>query len=182
LGVRTDSTGAYGGAVLIEAPAVPRRPRRAWRVGREARLAYAVLAPTVLVILFLVAYPFFAAIYLSLQNKMVGAPGRFVGLSNYAELFRDEVFLRTAWNSVVYTVVAVALKFVIGLTMALILDQERRYNKTSRPSPTSSRSSRSTSSPSRRASRRARSSTPPSPTSRCRTSSPPPSRRATPPT
>ena len=44
------------------------------------------------------------------------------------ELFRDEVFLRTAWNSVVYTVVAVALKFVLGLTMALILDQERRFN------------------------------------------------------
>ena len=38
---------------------------------------------------------------------MVGAPGRFVGLANYLELFRDEVFLRTAWNSVVYTVVAV---------------------------------------------------------------------------
>ena len=36
--------------------------------------------------------------------------------------------MRTAWNSVVYTVVAVALKFVFGLTMALILDQERRFN------------------------------------------------------
>jgi ABC-type sugar transport system permease subunit len=59
---------------------------------------------------------------------MVGAPGRWVGLANYLELFRDEVFLRTAWNSVVYTVVAVALKFVLGLTMALILDQERRFN------------------------------------------------------
>ncbi|MDP9145410.1 MAG: sugar ABC transporter permease, partial [Actinomycetota bacterium] len=33
-----------------------------------------------------------------------------------------------AWNSVVYTVVAVGLKFFIGLTMALILDQERRFN------------------------------------------------------
>jgi multiple sugar transport system permease protein len=65
---------------------------------------------------------------MSMQDKMVGAPGRFVGLSNYAELFRDEVFLRTAWNSVVYTVVAVGLKFLIGLTMALILDQERRFN------------------------------------------------------
>ena len=65
---------------------------------------------------------------MTLQDKMVGAPGRFVGLANYVELFRDEVFLRTAWNSVVYTVVAVALKFVLGLTMALILDQERRFN------------------------------------------------------
>jgi ABC-type sugar transport system permease subunit len=103
------------------------RPRS--RVLRqEGRLAYLLLTPTLLVILFLVAYPFFGAVSLSLQDKMVGAPGRWVGLANYVELVRDEVFLRTAWNSVVYTVVAVALKFVLGLTMALILDQPRRFN------------------------------------------------------
>src|SRR5712664_261910 len=104
----------------------PRRASRALR--REGQLAYALLTPTLLVVLFLVAYPFCAAIYLSVQDKMVGAPGRWVGLANYAELFRDDVFVRTAWNSVVYTAVAVALKFVLGLTMALILDQERRFN------------------------------------------------------
>jgi multiple sugar transport system permease protein len=98
------------------------------RLRREGRLAYALLAPTLLVILFLVAYPFCAAIYLSVQNKMVGAPGHWIGLDNYLELFRDDVFLRTARNSVVYTVVAVALKFVLGLTMALVLDQQRRFN------------------------------------------------------
>jgi ABC-type sugar transport system permease subunit len=107
---------------------VPRRPRASASLRGEARLAYAILTPTLLVILGLVAYPFFAAMYLSLQDKMVGAPGRFVGLSNYMELFRDEVFLRAAWNSVVYTGVGVGLKFVIGLTMALVLDQERRFN------------------------------------------------------
>lgn len=128
MGLPADSADAYGGTVLVQAPAVPRRPRASASLRSEARLAYAILTPTLLVILGLVAYPFFAAIYLSLQDKMVGAPGRFVGLSNYVELFRDEVFLRTAWNSVVYTVVGVGLKFVIGLTMALVLDQERRFN------------------------------------------------------
>jgi multiple sugar transport system permease protein len=112
----------------VRAPALSRRPRGSPGLRREARLAYALLAPTLLVVVFLVAYPFFSAMYLSLQNKMVGSPGRFVGLENYAELLRDEVFLRTAWNSVVYTVVAVAIKFVLGLTMALILDQPRRFN------------------------------------------------------
>jgi len=128
MGLPADSADAYRGTVLVQAPAVPRRPRASASLRGEARLAYAILTPTLLVILGLVAYPFFAAIYLSLQDKMVGAPGRFVGLSNYVELFRDEVFLRTAWNSVVYTVVGVALKFLIGLTMALVLDQERRFN------------------------------------------------------
>ena len=128
MGLQVDSTDAYGSTVLVGAPALP-EPRRASRYRlREARLAYSILTPTLLVITFLVAYPFFAAIYLSVQNKMVGAPGRFVGLANYVELVRDDVFQRTAWNSVVYTVVAVAIKFVIGLTMALVLDQERRFN------------------------------------------------------
>jgi ABC-type sugar transport system permease subunit len=126
--LRAEPTEAYRGTVLVGTPALPRRPRVSARLAREARLAYAILTPTLLVILFLVAYPFFSAIYLSLQHKMVGAPARFIGLQNYTELFRDEVFLRTAWNSVVYTLVAVAVKFVIGLTMALVLDQERRFN------------------------------------------------------
>jgi len=123
-----DSADTYGGTVVGRASAVPHRPRASASLRGEARLAYAILTPTLLVILGLVAYPFFAAMYLSLQDKMVGAPGRFVGLSNYMELFRDEVFLRAAWNSVVYTGVGVGLKFVIGLTMALVLDQERRFN------------------------------------------------------
>ena len=128
MALQANSTEAYRGPVLVEAPALPRRPRVPLGLTREARLAYAILAPTLLVIVFLVAYPFCAAIYLSLQHKMVGAPGHFIGLANYAELFRDDVFLRTAWNSVVYTVVAVGLKFVIGLAMALVLDQQRPFN------------------------------------------------------
>jgi multiple sugar transport system permease protein len=118
--------GRDGLAAVGSARARPGRASLALR--RERQLAYALLTPTLLVILFLVAYPFCAAIAMSLQDKMVGSPGRWVGLANYVELLRDEVFLRTAWNSVVYTVVAVALKFVLGLTMALILDQERRFN------------------------------------------------------
>src|SRR6266850_2108598 len=127
MAIRTNEAVAdRGGIVPVGARVRPRRASLALR--REGRLAYALLTPTLLVILFLVAYPFFTAIVMSLQNKMVGSPGRWIGLANYAELFHDEVFLRTAWNSVVYTVVAVALKFVLGLTMALILDQERRFN------------------------------------------------------
>jgi multiple sugar transport system permease protein len=119
--------GTYSEDVLLRVPALPRR-RMSLTLRREARLAFAILAPALLVILGLVAYPFVSAIYLSLQNKMVGAPGRFIGFDNYAELFRDEVFLRTTYNTVVYTGVAVALKFLLGLTMALVLDQERRFN------------------------------------------------------
>jgi multiple sugar transport system permease protein len=118
----------YPADVLGPAPAVLARRHRSLSLRREGRLAYALLSPTLLVILFMVAYPFGAGLYLSFQDKMIGSPARWAGLANYLELMRDEVFLRTAWNSVVYTAVAVGLKFVLGLTMALILDQERRFN------------------------------------------------------
>lgn len=128
MALSADRAPGYAGELAVEAPARPRPPRRSRALQQEARLAYMILGPTLLVIVAVVVYPFFSAIYLSLQNKMVGAPGRFVGLDNYVELFRDEVFLRTAWNTFVYTGVSVALKFLLGLTMALVLDQERRWN------------------------------------------------------
>ncbi len=128
MALRAGSTGAYQADVLVDVAGIRSRSRAGGLRRRQSGLAYALLAPSFLIVLGLVAYPFFAGIYLSLQNKMVGAPGRFVGLANYVELFRSDLFWRTAYNSVVYTAVAVALKFVLGLTMAMILDQERRFN------------------------------------------------------
>ena len=112
----------------VPTPVLRARRRRSLTRRYEARLAYALLLPALLVILGLVAYPFVSAVYLSLQNKPVGARGHFVGLANYAELFRDEVFFQTVRNTIVYTAVGVSLKFVLGLTTALILDQKRRFN------------------------------------------------------
>jgi multiple sugar transport system permease protein len=126
--VHADSTEAYRESVLVAAGPRSAAPTRRRRLGSETTLAYTILTPTFAIILGMVAYPFFIGIYFSLQNKMVGAPGRFVGLQNYIDLFQNDLFLRTMYNSVVYTVVAVALKFVLGLTMALVLDQERRFN------------------------------------------------------
>jgi len=91
-------------------------------------LGYLFLLPALLVILGLVAYPFANAIVMTFQNKTAGAPGRFIGLANYRELLASEQFLRTVWNTFVYTGLGVALKFCVGLGMALVLNQERFCN------------------------------------------------------
>jgi ABC-type sugar transport system permease subunit len=124
--VRAGSTEAYGDPIIVatRARGGPSRPQPS--VLSEAALAYTEPDPP--------GHPVPRRLpvlrrHLPVPPEQDGrAPGRFVGFENYAELFRDEVFLRTAWNSAVYTVVGVGLKFVIGLTMALILDQERRFN------------------------------------------------------
>ncbi len=111
------------------------RPTLGWWKGKVQRfllldstLGYLFLLPALLVILGLVAYPFASAIVMTFQNKTAGAPGRFIGLGNYRELLHSEQFLRTVFNTVVYTAVGVGIKFCLGLSMALVLNQERFCN------------------------------------------------------
>jgi multiple sugar transport system permease protein len=95
---------------------------------RDRTLGYLFLAPALLVVIGLVAYPFVSAVLLTFQQKTAGAPGRFIGLDNYRELLSMDVFWRTVFNTVFYTASAVAIKFVVGLSMALVLNQERWFN------------------------------------------------------
>ena len=95
---------------------------------RDSTLGYLFLLPALLIILGLVAYPFVNAVVMTFQTKTAGAPGRFIGLANYRELLANDVFLRTVWNMLVYTGLAVGIKFMIGLSMALVLNQERFCN------------------------------------------------------
>jgi len=118
----------------VSIPIPSSRPALGWqgRVQRflllDSTLGYLFLLPALLVILGLVAYPFASAIVMTFQNKTAGAPGRFIGLGNYRELLASEQFLRTVFNTVTYTAVAVGIKFCLGLGMALVLNQERFCN------------------------------------------------------
>jgi multiple sugar transport system permease protein len=95
---------------------------------QDRTLGYLFLFPAILVIVGLVAYPFASAIVMTFQAKTAGAPGRFIGLDNYRELFSSEQFIRTVMNTVVYTAIGVGAKFLVGLSMALVLNQERFCN------------------------------------------------------
>src|SRR5256714_4725864 len=118
----------------VSIPIPSSRPALGWqgRVQRflllDSTLGYLFLLPALLVILGLVAYPFVSAIIMTFQAKTAGAPGRFIGLENYRELLQSEQFLRTVFNTVVYTAVGVGVKFLLGLSMALVLNQERFCN------------------------------------------------------
>jgi ABC-type sugar transport system permease subunit len=118
----------------VSIPIPSSRPTLSWkdRVQRflllDSTLGYLFLLPALIVIIGLVAYPFVNAIVMTFQNKTAGAPGRFVGLANYRELLASEQFLRTVFNTFVYTIVGVGVKFCVGLSMALVLNQERFCN------------------------------------------------------
>ena len=93
---------------------------------REARLGYALVAPVVICLLLLVVYPFVFAVWISFTDRMIGRPGRFVGLANYAYLFGQPSFRASVQNTIVLVVAVQALKLVLGLGIALLLNQPIR--------------------------------------------------------
>jgi multiple sugar transport system permease protein len=90
--------------------------------GRDTGTAVLFLLPLFVLVVGLIVYPFGRAIWLSLTDKLVGYPERFVGLQNYVYLARDDAFHDVVRNSFVFTVTSVGLKVVTGMAMALVLN------------------------------------------------------------
>jgi ABC-type sugar transport system permease subunit len=89
---------------------------------RDARLGYALIAPVVICLLLLVVYPFVFAVWISFTDRMIGRPGRFVGLANYAYLLGQPSFRASVRNTIVLVVAVQTLKLVLGLGIALLLN------------------------------------------------------------
>ena len=107
--------------------------RRGTRVGLERalgpdwRLGVLFVAPIVVLVMALVAYPFGYAIYLSMTRKYVGVPPVWVGFDNYVKLTGDGFFQRAVQNSFVFTFASVGIKLVLGMVMALVLTTPIRF-------------------------------------------------------
>jgi len=88
-----------------------------------------MIAPAVLLLIFIVGYPFMTGIYLSLSDARVGQAGTFVGVKNFIELAKSPLFQTALKNSILYTSICVIVKLALGLTLALILNKALRAKK-----------------------------------------------------
>jgi multiple sugar transport system permease protein len=107
-----------------------RHPVESWLrrfIKPEALTGYLLISPAVFLMLVLLAYPFILAVYISLTDRVLGEPGKLIWLRNFAKLFQDSLFRQTVWNSFVYTASTVFFKMVLGMILALLLNQEMRY-------------------------------------------------------
>jgi multiple sugar transport system permease protein len=96
----------------------------AWR---NALSGYLLVLPVCLILLALVAYPFVYAIYISFTDRVVGNAGKWVGLANYDFLIHWVTFNAAVVNTVVLVVASNAVKLVVGLGLALLLNQKIRF-------------------------------------------------------
>jgi multiple sugar transport system permease protein len=97
-------------------------------LGRDWHVAYVFVLPTLLLLGGLIAYPFINAVYLSFTNTVTLQTGPFVGLRNYRVLWQDPFFRGAVWNTLVYTLSSVFLKFWLGLVAALLIHRATRFS------------------------------------------------------
>jgi multiple sugar transport system permease protein len=96
------------------------------RANRNWNALWFMLPAAAFLILFL-AYPLGLGIWMSFTDERIGRTGVFVGLDNYAWLWGDAIFWLAVFNTVLYTVVASAIKFAVGLYLALLLNRNMPF-------------------------------------------------------
>jgi multiple sugar transport system permease protein len=90
---------------------------------QQQLFAYTLVLPVVLLLLGLVGYPLFYAVYVSFTNMVVGGGGDWIGLANFRYLAGSPVFASAIWNTIVLVVVSDVFKLVIGLGLALLVNE-----------------------------------------------------------
>lgn len=92
-------------------------------ISRLNGFAYLLVAPVVILIVGLVAYPFFYAIWISFTDQVIGNVGKWIGFANFQYLAKNVTFTASIWNTITIVLVSDGLKLVIGLGLALLVSQ-----------------------------------------------------------
>jgi multiple sugar transport system permease protein len=85
--------------------------------------AFILLLPNFIGFLMFLLIPLVASFFLSFTKWNLMSPIQWVGFANYIELFKDQTFLKSLWNTMYYTLGTVPLGVIISLFLAIALDQ-----------------------------------------------------------
>ncbi len=100
----------------------PDTPRANWAKARE-RLGWWMVAPSLLVVVCVALYPLVMTVYSSFTNARLdgSAPTSWVGLGQYEFIFNDRNFRNAFQNTIIFTVLGVALQTILGMAIALLI-------------------------------------------------------------
>jgi multiple sugar transport system permease protein len=87
-----------------------------------------LLLPALILLALVFAYPILRAFWLSLFNQNLGTQLKpvFSGLDNYGRMIGDGRFWQSMWNTTVFTAGSVLLELILGMGVALVLNQSFR--------------------------------------------------------
>jgi len=104
------------------------RSRQTWwlRLPQQVRTdvaGYLIILPWVLSLLIFTAYPPLASFFFSFTKYNVVQSPRFIGLTNYVNMFTNDARLaKSVYNSIYYTVAIVPLGMLSSLSLAVLLN------------------------------------------------------------
>jgi multiple sugar transport system permease protein len=89
----------------------------------ERRLGFMLIAPAVIVMIAVTAYPVVYAIYLSLERYNLALPQakKFIGFANYGAVLSSPYWWHALYVTVIITVFSVAITLVLGFLLAFVL-------------------------------------------------------------
>lgn len=115
-----------GQAIFRDVPEPPKRVGLGQKVLNH-RNDYIYVAPAIVVMLIVIAYPIYYTIELSFFNTPASlslADKQFNGLDNYIAILTSPIFWKVSWQTLVWTVLSTFFAFVLGLCAALALHRE----------------------------------------------------------
>jgi multiple sugar transport system permease protein len=102
-----------------------RMPGKSASRQNTAKTAALLIMPSLVVMGAIILYPLLNAVWLSLFNYQLTKPNQmgFSLLDNYAALISDQRFWGAFQTTVLFTAITVAVSLILGMVMALALDQ-----------------------------------------------------------
>lgn len=97
---------------------------------RKLWTPYYFLMPAMVVLGLVILYPVVSNVFMSLHKvRLLKGDGGdvFIGLGNYAKLLGSQTFIDSVKASVTFTLVSLPVAFVLGLGLALVFNEIRRY-------------------------------------------------------
>lgn len=87
-----------------------------------------LILPALLVMALVFIYPIARAFWLSLFTENLGTQLEpiFSGLYNYSRLLGDGRFWQSLWNTTLFTVISITIELILGMGIALVLNQSFR--------------------------------------------------------
>jgi len=82
---------------------------------------WSIFAPALVVMIWLTVYPMISVLITSFQNyDYISGARSWVGIQNFVDLLKDDLFLASFRNTLVYCLAATAIEVILGIVLALI--------------------------------------------------------------
>lgn len=106
--------------------------RRIHQTAADRLWSWAFLLPVVAVLMIAAFIPLGYGLVLSFHRyKLTIATSRpaFIGLQNYINMFKDEIFIKSLTNNILFALLSVSIELAVGVMVAMMLSDDNRMSR-----------------------------------------------------